>query len=372
MSLMEILAWPLGWVMWFFYNFLGHSYVLSLVLFTIVIRALLIPSAIKQQKTSAKMALFQPKLQQLQKKYGKNKQKMQEEQMKLYEEEGYNPMGGCLPMLIQLPILYGLFNVVYNPITHLLRIANDSYISAAVNLIKTGTGSSSPQIWLMKILSNPSVVDTMTLKNDVTTNSILEAVNQIPANLADMIKSVDLNFFGLYLGDVPTYTSALIIIPILSGLSAFLVSLLSTKLNSRNNPNMQGGGMLKGMMLIMPLMSFFIAFSVPAGVGLYWTISNILAGVQSFVLYKIYTPERMERIVAQEKEAIRTGKKKKKQSLMSKMQSAQTGQMDKTPAKNTISAEEAARQKELNSARIAEARKRMAEKYGDYYDENEK
>lgn len=370
MNLMEILAWPLGWVMWFFYNFLGHNYVLSLILFTIVIRAVLVPSAVKQQKSTAKMAVFQPKLQKLQQKYGNNKQKLQEEQMKLYEEEGYNPMSGCLPLLIQLPVIYGLFNVVYNPITHLLRIADNSLIQSAVSLIQKGMATSSPQIWLMKILNNPSVVSGMTLKNGVTADGILNAVNQIPANLASQIKSVDLNFFGLYLGDVPQWWTWLMIIPVLSGISALVVSLLTQRLNAKNNPQMQqGAGMMKGMMLIMPVMSLFIAFSVPAGVGLYWTISNIIAGIQSYVLFKIYTPEKMKKIVEEEKAAIRSGKKKKKQSFMSKMQQAQTSQ---TPEKNSISAEEAARQKELNRVRLAEARKRMAEKYGDSYDDTEK
>lgn len=371
MGIMDIFAWPLGWVMWFFYNFLGNNYVLSLILFTIVIRAVLIPSAIKQQKTTGKMSAFQPKIQALQKKYGNNKKKFQEEQMKLYEEEGYNPMGGCLPALIQIPVIYGLFNVVYNPLTHLLRLANQgSVISSAIDKIQQGIGGSSPQIWLMKILNNPSIAIPLKDKATATTSDIISAVNSIPANVKDQIKGIDLNFFGLYLGDIPTWSSILIIIPILSGISALLVSLLTSKLTARNNPVQQAGmGMMKGMMYLMPLMSFFIAFSVPAGVGLYWTISNIIAGIQSFVLYKIYTPEKMAEIVAKEKELIRTGKKKpQKKSLMSRMQEAQIAQNETKP---TETVEETATQKEINRKRIAEARKRMAEKYGESYNESD-
>lgn len=365
MGLMEIFAWPLGWIMWFFYNFLGNHYVLSLILFTIVIRALLVPSAVKQQKSSAKMVVLQPKLQALQKKYGNNKQKLQEEQMKLYEQEGYNPMGGCLPMLIQLPVIYGLFNVVYNPITHLLRIENNTFIAEALNAIKATISTSSPQITLIKLLNNPDTAGLKILENG-NVDALMQKISAIPANIADQVKSIDLNFLGLNFGEIPTWTSALVIIPILSGVSALLVSLLSTKLAQRNNPTQQGGGMLKGMMLIMPLLSLFIAFGVPAGVGFYWIVSNILAGVQSYILYKIYTPEKMAEIVAKEKELIRSGKKKQKKSFMAKMSEAQQAQAANSAPKELTDSE-----KLSNKEKIAAARKRMAEKYGEEYDETE-
>ncbi|MEG0614410.1 MAG: membrane protein insertase YidC, partial [Oscillospiraceae bacterium] len=120
----EIIGYPLGWIMWAIYQ-VFHNYGIAIVIFTIITRALLTPLSAKQEKSSARMMAFQPKLKALEKKYGKNKEKMQEEQMKLYSEEGINPMGSCLPLLIQFPILFGIIDVVYRPLTHILRFGSD-------------------------------------------------------------------------------------------------------------------------------------------------------------------------------------------------------------------------------------------------------
>ena len=352
MNLIEIIGWPLGWVMWLFYQ-LGNNYVLSLLLFTIAIRLILLPSSVKQQKNTAKMRVFQPKIEKIQKKYGKDQKKVQEETMKLYEEEGYNPMGGCFPLLIQLPIIYGLMDVVYRPINYLLRLPAEA--AAAVNQVLTEIG-------------NGNRASEISLISDIAAGK----THGLSADIVAQIKTLDLNFFGLNLGEVPSWSTALIIIPILSGISSFAVSWFTTKLSQQSNPAMkQTGGMMKGMMIIMPLMSFFIAFSVPAGVGLYWILSNIIMGVQSFALNKYYNPGRIEAIVEKEREEIRTGKRKKKQGFMQKMQKAAQEQQQAQSGKPgpKLTEEDAKREKEQNRIKIAEARKRMAEKYGDVYDE---
>ena len=119
-----IICYPLGAVIKFFFNF-TQNYALLLVLFTIVVRFCLFPLAIKQQKSSAEMLRMKPKMDKLQKKYAKDKTKLQEEMSKLYAEEGYNPLSGCLPLLIQMPILYGLYQVVYYPLTYIMWFSND-------------------------------------------------------------------------------------------------------------------------------------------------------------------------------------------------------------------------------------------------------
>lgn len=102
----ELFGTPLGWIMWLLYAVI-KNYGICLILFTVLIKAALFPLSIKQQKSSAKMAVFTPKMTEIQKKYANNKQKQQEEMMKFYEEHGYNPMSGCLPLFIQFPILFG-------------------------------------------------------------------------------------------------------------------------------------------------------------------------------------------------------------------------------------------------------------------------
>ena len=120
----EIIGWPLGWVMWLGYQ-IFRNYGVALIFFTFVSKALMFPMTLKQQKSSVKMALIKPKLDNIQKKYANNKEKLNEEMMKLYQDEGYNPMSGCLPLFIQFPILFGLINVVYNPLTHIIRLSKE-------------------------------------------------------------------------------------------------------------------------------------------------------------------------------------------------------------------------------------------------------
>lgn len=120
----ELIGWPLGWVMWLGYQVL-RNYGFALIFFTFVTKMIMFPLTLKQQKSSVKMALIKPKLDNIQKKYANNKEKLNEEMMKLYQEEGYNPMSGCLPLLIQFPILFGLINVVYNPLTHIIRLSKE-------------------------------------------------------------------------------------------------------------------------------------------------------------------------------------------------------------------------------------------------------
>ena len=126
----EAIGSVLGLIMWLMYKIPPYNYALAIVLFTLVTKIILFPLSVKQQKSAAAMAAFQPKLEKLKKQYANNQQKLQEEQMKLYSEEGINPMASCLPLFIQFPILYGIFDVVYRPISHILRFSSDVIESA--------------------------------------------------------------------------------------------------------------------------------------------------------------------------------------------------------------------------------------------------
>lgn len=131
---MYILGYPLGLIMRLLYNLL-HSYGWSLILFTLLIKLVMVPLSIKQQKSSAKIAAIQPQMQEIQKMYAKNQQKMNEEMQKLYEREKYNPAGGCLPMLITFLVLFGLIDVIYNPMRHILGMSNE-VIAQATEILK--------------------------------------------------------------------------------------------------------------------------------------------------------------------------------------------------------------------------------------------
>lgn len=137
-TIYAILGYPLGWIMFLCYH-LVNNYGLALILFTILTKLVLVPFAVKQQKSMVKMAAFRPKMEEIQKKYANNKEKLNEELLKLYEKENYNPMSGCLPVLIQFPILFGLIDVIYYPLKHILRLPADT-INAATEIAKQVLG----------------------------------------------------------------------------------------------------------------------------------------------------------------------------------------------------------------------------------------
>lgn len=366
---MSILGYPLGWIMWLLYKVV-NNYGIALVLFTVLIRVALFPLSVKQQKSSAKMQVFQPKIQEIQKKYANNKEKQQEELMKLYEQHGYNPMGGCLPSLIQMILLFGIIYVIYYPLTHILHLDSatitsltDILTANAENLGKT-TGSMYAQLGVISAIQNP---ETVGLFSSISPEIIAE------------IQNFKYTLFGLYLGTVPTWNSMLVLVPILSGVTALATSIVSMKLTP--GMDQQQGGMMKGMMYFMPIMSVWIAFSVPCGIGIYWIISNLLAIVQTVVLNKFYSPARYKaeyeeqvRKVEEQKKREREERKKRNggKKLPEEIEEEKAAAAEakrKQPA--TPDAEKAAEaymtSKELNRKRLAEARKRDAEKYGEEY-----
>lgn len=344
----NLIGIPLGWVIWVFYNFLGHHYVLSLFLFTLFTRLLLLPSTIKQQKSAVKNARLKPKTDALQKKYANNKQKYQEELMKLYEKEGYNPMSGCLPLLIQLPILYGLINVVYNPLTHIVRLGSET-IAKISEIVKEVAPNFANQAEIYAI-------------NHATD----EAFASLGADVIEKMQSINLNFLGINLGEKPTWAfNILLLIPILSGLTSLLVSLISQKNMTAQQGDAANNPTMKGMMLFMPLLSLLFTFGVPAGVGLYWIFSNIISAVQTVILYKVYNPQQIAAQMEAEEEA------KKEEERQARIEAKKALKQARENGEEVEADEKALSQKEINKRKIAEARKRMAEKYGEEYTEKE-
>ena len=135
--IMTVFGYPFGWLMYGLYH-LVSSYGLALVLFTLIVKALLFPLGLKQQKSSVKMQIIQPKMQEIQAKYKNNQAKMNEELQALYAKENYNPMSGCGTLLIQFPVIFGLLDVVYKPLTHLLRFSKETI--AALTEVASGLG----------------------------------------------------------------------------------------------------------------------------------------------------------------------------------------------------------------------------------------
>ena len=130
----NLVAIPLGWIMKGCY-YIFKNYGVALLVFTFITRAIVFPLNIKQQKSTARTAMLKPKLEQLEKKYGKNKQKLQEEQMALYNEAGINPMASCLPLLVMMVILFAMIPVIYGPLTYVSGLDKDD-VNASNKMIK--------------------------------------------------------------------------------------------------------------------------------------------------------------------------------------------------------------------------------------------
>lgn len=382
----EIIGYPLGWVMWLMYQ-ITNNYAWSIVIFTLITKILLFPLSVKQQKSTAAMAAFQPKLEKLKKQYGNNQQKLQEEQMKLYAEEGINPMASCLPLFIQLPILYGVFDVVYRPITHIIRAGKDVIAKATEitqNILTADGGklnsnfSSRPEIYIVKeIQKNP---DAFAELNDP---EFVEKVSEFNNKL-----------FGIVdLGDIPTINPEtwnaaaiiLILIPVMSGVIQLLMTIYQQYRSKKMNPDAPSMAGMNIMLYIMPIFSVWIAFSFPAGIGFYWTMSSLFSFVQSFILYKVYTPEYVAKLVEKDKlkkkKKNRSGMMERYQQMMQEQMNQQNGgsgaQNNQKIAVAGISDDNdeiapevklsRAKQKEYEKMIIREARRRQAEKYGEEF-----
>ncbi len=352
---MDILGTPLGWIMKWLYE-LTTNYGLSIVLFTLITKVLLFPLAIKQQKGMVKMASFQPKLEALSKKYGNDKQKLQQAQMELYQKEGYSPLSGCLPMLIQLPILFGLINVIYRPLTHIFSFAEET-ITEAITIAETALGG---------------------LNNYAPELSVVEAFIKDPALFAnvegfDVTKlatfQVDLfGISGLSILAQPSFAfNMLLLIPIFSGLTSLLLSWFSQKMAVTGQS--AGAGSAKTMMYMMPLISVFFSFQVPVGVGFYWVCQNVIGIAQTLIVNKMYNPReiaekaRQEQEEAEEKE--RQERIEAKKAIAAKRASKDT--KNATDEENEEQKQKAMTQKEKDKQKLAEARRRDALKYGEEF-----
>ena len=341
--IMELFGVPLGWIMWIMYELIPN-YAIALLLFTITTKLLLLPLGIKQQKSSVKMQVMQPKIKELQTKYKSNPQKMQEEMQLLYKRENYSMAAGCLPMLIQMPILFGLIDVIYKPLTHVMHIPKET-IGIMQEIIKEAgitLTMYAPEIDMLKMVQK-------------TPEMFTEIGADMIARISSLDLIMDMGFFQLDMSLVPSFGfNLLMLIPILSGATAFLMSFISMRANPASQ---QAGGSMKMMMYMMPLMSVWFTTMVPIGVGFYWIISNTFGAVQSVVLNKFWNPKDIaEKMKIEDEER---HERERQEKIEAKRLAKENGEETN---------EKALSQKEINRQKLAAARKRNAEQYGDYSD----
>ena len=283
--LYEILGIPFGWVISLFYAMTGN-YLLSIFCLTVIVRLCLLPSAISQQKGMAKQARLQPKLRRIQKKYEGNQQKIQEETQALYQREGTSAMtSGCLPTLIQLPIMIGLFQVNYHPFSMVLRLPTEvvTALKAAAEPFVSAAQNNSYRMELYA-LEHFSEMDK----------------SSIAGLTEEMITKIQVFFdhfslLGMDLSVTPSFQdpSKYWIVPIVSGLIALGMSLYSQYRQKKTNPEMAKNPMMGCMTLYMPIMQIVFGFMFPISVGIYTIMSVGISFIQMVILNHIYAPKKV-------------------------------------------------------------------------------
>lgn len=361
MGIFDIFGNLFGWIMWLCYE-LVKNYGIALILFTLITKAAMLPLSIKQQKSSAKMAYFRPKMEAIQKKYANNRDKQNAELAKLYEEEGYSPMAGCLPMLITFPVLFGVVGVVYNPLSHILRFSTGTInaITAIANSFAFNAD---------KLKNYPQLKILSLLQDETHGAEFVSKIAEFDPAAAEALRGFDNGFLGLDFSAIPSYTSILILVPILAALAGLLSSWISMRVMRTGDDSAAAAGTNKVMLLIMPLITFFFAMSLPVGIGFYWIISNLLAMVQSVLLGKIYNPRKLAEKIAAEQEALKE-KKKAQKKAQAELRKKMYGEKESSKKEENMTAEEKAEAKKaLEDAKekLRLARMRDAEKYGEAF-----
>lgn len=271
------------------------SYVIALLFYALIFKIVFLPFTIKQQKNSIAMAKLTPKIELIKAKYkGRNdaitQRKMQEEIMALQQKEGYNPLSGCLPLLIQLPIIMLLYNVIRNPLSYMAMLDNKTVVDL-YNTVYAGSEN-----FVAATLENFSKIDQISLAGALRNAGTL--VDKIP----------NFTIFGMDLSQTPSLInfSWLVLIPVLSAGLQWLTMFISRKFSGNANQlqqadNSQGKMSMVLMDLMMPLMTLFLTFSFSALMGVYWIFQSVLAIIQTLLMAKFmpvpkFTEEEIKEI----------------------------------------------------------------------------
>lgn len=311
---MSYLYSAMGWILKQLFNLLNSAgigyYAVAIAVFTILINAIFLPLNIKQQKTTAKQTAIRPKMDEIKKKCGDDRQKYSMEVQELNQREGVSMMSGCLPMLIRLPFLWGVWRAISGPLSYILNWSSD-LISSAKGILGGLEGIS-----VKAGYEEIGIIDNFgQIAQKANEQGLTELANQSAA--VESFKS-SFNLFGIDMTRVPTFTLnfadkgvdfTLWIIPFLSFATSMLSSIISMKMQKKINPD---AAQMGGMMLLMPLFSLYISFLVPGAVGFYWMCSNLVNMIITVILNKTMNPYRL---IAKDEAKFITERRKKEAAM---------------------------------------------------------
>ena len=373
---------PFAWLVRLFYNLTG-SYGVALILFTLVIKLIMLPFQMKSKKSMMRMSRVSGQMQDIQKRYANNQVKLQEEMQKIYEEESVNPMSGCLWGFLPLPILMALYSIIRQPITHFMMLSKDVLQSVVQTVADAGVDLTNI-VMMDKATGTPALKDGLYQMASYGQINLVKTVQELGLPTPEGWFNVNYKFIGMDLAETPwtlvknfTFTWAVIgviLIPILAGLSQFVLSKIT--MNSQPQAN-AGGNSMKSMMYTMPLFSVYIAFIMPAALGVYWIAQSVFSLIQELALNKTLSAKmaeeeeaafqarqadrrrRMEEARVQEQQ--RKQEEQKKKTLREKQQAAQEAKAAKA-ARAAVSTTEAGR---VGDRPYARGRSYKADRYDD-------
>ena len=284
---------PFAWLMLRLYDMTG-SYGWSIILFALVVNLILTPFMAKSKKSMMRSTRLQPKIQELQRRHEGNQQKLNAEMQKLYKEEGVNPMSGCIWSLIPFPILIALYSVIRQPLTRMMFVSSEFVTTLQNFFVEQG---------LYTIPERVNAYQEIALTRLAHDNWDLVQTGlagQIDPNFID----IDFNFLGLNLGDQPRWNFfmdtdwsdphvwgpalGLFLIPFLSAFLSWVSMKISQAINPPAAQNDQSAATMKSMNLMMPLMSIWICFIMPAAMGVYWIANSVFGIIRDYILTKVF------------------------------------------------------------------------------------
>lgn len=276
---------PFGLLLMWIYDIV-MNYGLTVILFALLVKIILIPLAIKSKKSMMAMSAMNAEMQALQKKYANNREKLNDEMQKLYSKHGVSPMSGCLPTFIQLPIMMGLYYAVQQPLQYMMGLSKDSVLALA-NFI--GLENLSGAGYTVQI----TIAEKLNAFLDPATGVFSPQVTSLITDTGAQLIPLDFNFFGLNLAMTPSLKepSIMWLIPILSGLTAFLSSWVMQRMQGTQQQG-AAANQMKIMNIMMPLMSAYFGFILPGAIGIYWIFNNVFTCLQEVVLGRYFRGKR--------------------------------------------------------------------------------
>jgi YidC/Oxa1 family membrane protein insertase len=276
--MLSTIAKPFGLLLMWLYE-VFNNYGIAVIIFALIVKLILLPFMAKSKRSMMRMTRFQPKLKELEKKFANDKEKYNAEVAKLYKEEGVNPMSGCLWSLIPFPILLALYQAIRYPLTIMMGVAAEQLAEGgAIYELLQQLGFSS---------SISSAYEQIAQTQFISANW-----DKFSALGVEKLQQIDYSFLGLDLGAQPTFklwavdwstankwqVIGLFLIPIVSAVLTYLSTYISSKMSGQDMSTN------KSMMIMMPLVSLWIGFAMPAALGVYWIASYVFSIIQDVVL----------------------------------------------------------------------------------------